>query len=298
MILDNRYIQNKTLSGIKSDLDSIRQIDLQTIEISELENIIGEIILGHSRTPYHLKEIEGLIRARKNIGQRAYKNIKCFSYPKWKLISENKWDFGRCNDKGESMFYSTTETDTAMIEVRPQKNEHLTLIEYVPKRSDLEIRVQVIGVRHLKELSRYDTIFKNHQKEYDKLNSDIKDKNDLINDFLDENFMQSVNRNESWKYKLSIAITKILLKDPSFDGLLYPSIAINNKGANILLKPEFSDSNFTIRRLGVYEAKNVTANSIEIEKKLVPNVRRTNLNSMVKWRHPTSEEREQFEIQF
>lgn len=298
MIIDSKYIQSRTLQEIKSDLDYVRKIDLKTVEISHLENVIGEIILGHTRTPYKLKVVEGLIRARKNIGQKAYKNIKCFSYPKWKLIPESKWDYGRCNDKGESMFYSATETDTAMIEVRPKENEHLTLIEYVPKNPNLEISVQVIGVRHLKLLSRYDKIFKDHQQEYASLDADTKDKNDLLNDFLDEHFMQSVNRNESWKYKISIAITKILLKDASFDGLLYPSIAVNNKGANILLKPEYSDANFTIQRLGIYEAKNVTANSIEIEKKLIPNVKRTILNSVVKWRHPTNKEQEKFEIQF
>ena len=77
MILDNRYIQNKTQSEIESDLNSIRKIDLKTINISELEKVLGEIILGHTRTPYVLKKIEGLIRARSHRNKKTYKNFCC-----------------------------------------------------------------------------------------------------------------------------------------------------------------------------------------------------------------------------
>lgn len=296
MILDSRYIHNKTLSEIKEVLNTILQMPLEITEITEIEDLLGKIILGHERTIYTLNVPE-LIRVRKNIRKKKFKHITCLSYPKWDLIPKKKWDFARGNDKGQSMFYAATETATAIIEVRPKLNEHITVIVNSRNNQSLKTNLQVIGINKLINIdSRYEIIFKEHVSRYKNLSADLKEKNDLINDFLDEQFMLPVGEDETWKYKISIAITNILLNHESVNGLLYPSIAMKHKGANILLKPEFVDLNFHLTTCVIFDITNENATIVEVEKLYRPLNNPYNLNGYLKWRVPKHGEKEKYEI--
>ena len=108
--------------------------------------------------------------------------------------------------------------------------------------------------------------------------------------------MQVVNHNESWKYKISIAITNILLQHNDINGLLYPSIAANRRGANILLKPDYADTHFGITGRDIMEIMDSNSKSIFVEKRFAPLNRPHKDRNKIKWRFPADNEKDNYEI--
>jgi hypothetical protein len=65
------------------------------------------------------------------------------------------------------------------------------------------------------------------------------DANKAIRTFLAEIFSIDVKEWRTEWYKLTIAITEILIGDGTFGGLMYPTIAMSARADNLALRPEF-----------------------------------------------------------
>jgi len=78
---------------------------------------------------------------------------------------------------------------------------------------------------------------------------ELKEANRLIRNFIDEEFTKNVNEGEEYLYKITIALAEKHFSDDIFNGLLYPSIAIEGRSDNLALKPHYVDKNLMIERV-------------------------------------------------
>lgn len=292
-----KYLESKTLDEINKEINRFKSLDIIGLSIDEIKTEIHNVILGHLRITYLINPL-GLVRGRKNINRKLFFNKKDLWYPNWDEIPKELHCLNRCNDAGEKMLYTATETDTTICELQLNKGDIFTIAHFYPKREKLDAKVQVIGIKELsRSQTKYEKLFNEH---YLKLKKDAPaeyEKNILVDNFLSEHFQIKVCSNETWKYKITIAISQILLSNTNTVGLIYPSISTNAKGANIILKPDFVDSNLIIGQAGVFE---VVDQSIErgISVKLILVPRENNMKELlyISWRCPKDEEDENFSI--
>lgn len=220
--------------------------------IKKLQNIIGNKMHQAKYGSFFCSNqtFNGLYRARAHnhiLGSIREGKLQEFTNEKeyWNPSKENiKWR-GRCNDIKESMFYCSNEFEVAVSEVRPTMGDYVTVsvfknIDFGDTKGKLyRFRMKPIGIDYLSKIKGFkscidDSSGKKRSKEFLKMDT-----------FLDELFHEKVEEKENYKYKLSIAVTNIMLtntinqhgEEHSIHGLMYSSVARNFKGVNILLKP-------------------------------------------------------------
>jgi RES domain len=158
-----------------------------------------------------------------------------------------KAKMGRCNNENESLFYCSSDFITALLEIKPVIGDFITVTKFknLYTKNKPEFRINPIGKTYLLKLPELELPFENYildQSQYE------------IEDFLDKLFHQNVGDNESYKYKLSIAIAHIFLTNGTnkeraiieTDGLIYPSIIRNQKSYCFVLKSYIAHCYFTI----------------------------------------------------
>jgi hypothetical protein len=280
-----KYLQRKKLDEISKEINRFKSLDLGRLSIDAIKIEILNIILGHLRITY-LVNPQGLVRGRKNINRRLFFNKKDLWYPNWDDIPKELHCLNRCNDAGDKMLYTATETDTTICELQLNKGDIFTLAHFYPKKEKLNAKVQVIGIKDLsKSQSKYEKLFNEHYLKLKKDAPEEYEKNILVDDFLSEHFQIKVGSTETWKYKITIAISQILLTNPDTVGLIYPSISTNAKGANIILKADFVDRNLIIGQAGVFEVVDQSIEKgISVKQILVP--RENNVKELlyISWR--------------
>ena len=301
---NSKYIENKSVEEIQNEIDCYRNLDLQALSIKEIEEKIGNIILGHIKIIYNIKPA-GLVRGRKNLNSESFLHKKKLIYPNWDEIPLKDHKYGRCGDKGEIIMYASTETDTAICELALEESGYFTLADFKSNKTNLEIKAQVIGIKEISESREdYRKLFNSY---YDKLKVESPqeyEKNILIDNFLSTQFQQIVPENENWKYKITIAISHILFSGEDFDALVFPSIASCSKGVNFALKKDFVDDNLKFIRAGFYEViqtsneNNPTVRLIQIPKPIDPEKYKKDGITDIKWTSPPKGFYEEFTVPF
>ncbi|MEO7978378.1 hypothetical protein [Flavobacterium sp.] len=163
---------------------------------------------------------------------------------------------GRCNDIHESLLYCSTEIFTAIIEVRPEKGEFVTIALFKPLEPEKYkgARVKFVGLKSLSKIPQLEHI----------LGDDIeKDLEELeLDEILDDLFHKKITPETEDLYRLSIAVTKSMmttLYEPDegvyyeIHGMLYPSIECNRESFNIIYKPEHAKLHFGISQLRTFK---------------------------------------------
>jgi len=295
--LESKYLESKSFEEIENKINEFRSLNLKDLSIEQIKSKIHNIILGHLRKTYKVNP-EGLTRGRKNINNQIFSSKDDLWYPNWDIIPKKDQKLNRCNDLGEKMFYVSTETDTVICELQLEKGDIFTIADFFPKTSNLNAIVQAIGINELsKSQEKCKKLFQDY---YSKLKIDAPneyDKNILIDNFLSEQFQIIVNQHEDWKYKLTIAISQILLSNPDTDGLLYPSISSNTKGANLILKPKIVDEKLIIGRAGMFQVVDKTKEEgITVRLILVPSENTSKEFDKIIWRTPKDEEFQNFSV--
>jgi hypothetical protein len=292
---DNPYFENISEEEIVQRLTSFEDLEIETMSIEEIQETIGDIILGYNRTIYRISPT-GLTRARIN-NNTPFVNTNELWMPDYSTIEEALWKYGRCNDKGENIFYASSETDTVICEIRPENNSYITIVDCIPTHGELNALVHVVGVNDLSSARNdFRPIFENHYNRMREENGDFYRKNLLIDNFITKQFTQIVSETESWRYKTCIAITRILLSTPDVVGIIYPSIAANSKGANFVFKPDFANANLQIIRAGMFEVVHVNESSITVRLIMSPQSLCTSGLGEIRWKTPERSEMTEFTI--
>lgn len=248
------------------------------LSINEIQVLVGSILRDINYDSIFCKNqtFTGLYRARQHKqidGQNEdyiFTNEKEFWNPSKEFIKK----LGRCNDIGESMFYSSNHFETSILEVRPVKDEFITVAHFLPIVRDKKVpsfRIKPNCIQHLKKIKDFKSCI-------EEFNISKRGKNFLeVDNLLDELFTDIVDSENEYKYKVSIAITRCMLTkivndfgdEFSMNGMIYPSIVNKMNSINILLKPIYAINFFHIASLQTLKVLKVTNNEVIV--KLVRN---------------------------
>ncbi|OFY17735.1 MAG: hypothetical protein A2W98_08515 [Bacteroidetes bacterium GWF2_33_38] len=226
-------MEKNTVNNINQIIKELGSIDLAKIEIKELEKMISFLMNGYNtrlmKVPAKL-----VYRARKKETKR-FENIEKLIYPKPEFIKT----YGRVNYPFNSVFYGSANESTAIIENQPKEGDEFTVLLSGLNKDYLTM--MELGMRH--------TAWKSKGKISDDIairrklgNEQNILKNQLIDDFLIDQFTQPVKQGEEDKYKLTAVIGSNFLKGEKIEGLVFPSIAADKNTSNIVIKPEVYDN--------------------------------------------------------
>ena len=214
---------------------TLLQLNLKEESVVSIENLLSENIIGHMR-PTISTSFEGLFRARKitKVKSSDLHQITSIWYPNWQLIPVEDHVYNRCSDKGKNFFYSSNYLEAVIKELNPENGDRVLIGLFHPKFPGTKVRSQYAGIESLKsnpnyrsELATYKYASENDRK---------------IEEVLSSKFQDRVSWAESFKYKLSIAFSNILLKNEDIECIIYPSVASNLKFVNYGIKPSFVDN--------------------------------------------------------
>lgn len=181
---------------------------------------------------------------------------------------------GRCNDVGESLLYCSTSWETAILECKPKVGKYISVISFRLKDKEkfpfVEIgsRINPIGVQYLSQIKSLienemfaDYDFENRNDEYKKM--DV---------FLDDLFHLKINHKNKFLYKLSIAVTKCMMKNiqmgytlKQMHGMIYSSIERDMKNYNILFRPNHARMMFSLYEVQTFEILEVNDSFIKLK---------------------------------
>jgi hypothetical protein len=238
-----------TINPMTHQIDKkLQELDLKTESIEKIEKILSESILGHTR-PTISTTFEGIFRARKitNANDSEIDYIKSIWHPNWKEISESEYRYNRCSDKGENFFYCSNSLETTIKELEPENGDDILIGIFYPKFATTKVRCQFAGIEELRNNIHYKTVLKNYN---------YYSKNDKkIEELISSKFKERVSKDESFKYKLTIAFSNILLKNKDIECLIYPSIATKFEFVNFGLKPVFVDEHLYCAEIFQYSVE-------------------------------------------
>lgn len=217
----------------------------RVFSVSTLKKVVGKVMLevDYSSGFFRDLKFQGFYRGRSHNHLRG--NIREDKLSEF--INENEFinpppefvNIGRCNKKGESMFYCTIDLITAIVESRPKVNEYVTVASFegLHEGRQFEHRISPVGYRYLKD----NTVL---SKMMGTLNPKNRTQFTKVDDFLDRLFHMKI-KNNAYYYKLSNAVAKCMLTDIENDigtrmsqhGLVYSSVLRNHASYNIVLKP-------------------------------------------------------------
>ena len=258
----------KTIS-FQEILDSAKNLS-----IDEIQKLVGNILGDVDYASIHCanQTFSGLYRARQHNQINGQSDDYIFTNEKeyWNPPKEYINQLGRCNDIGESMFYSSNHFETAILEVRPVQGKFITVALFLPnKNGDLlpSFRIQPNCIQHLKKIKG----FKSCITDFDLTKRDKKFLK--VDNLLDDLFTEIVDNNESYKYKISNAITRCMLTNILNDagnqlamhGMIYPSIVNNMNSVNVLLKPIYAINNYHIASIQTFKILDVTNKKVRIK---------------------------------
>lgn len=248
------------------------------LSIDELKKIVSNVLsdVNYGSIYCTNQTFSGLYRARQHNQINGQSDDYIFTNEKeyWNPPVESITKMGRCNDVGESMFYSSNHFETSILEVRPIQGQFITVARFLPNLKENSLpsfRIKPNCIQHLKKIKGFTSCITG----FDLSNRDTKFVE--VDNLLDTLFTEIVNDDEIYKYKISNAITRCMLANTiddagnqfSMNGMIYPSIVNNMNSINVLLKPIFATNYFHIKSLQTFKVLEVASNNLII--KLVRN---------------------------
>jgi len=113
----------------------------------------------------------------------------------WNPPIENA-KMGRCNNESESMFYCSSDFITAVLEIKPEVGDFITVANFrnlftenIPR-----FRINAIGKTYLSKISNLQNLFEDYELNEDQIE---------IEDFLDKLFHQNVDDTEMYNISIS-----------------------------------------------------------------------------------------------
>jgi len=199
-----------SLAEINDQIKELETLDRQSITIDELKLKISRLMKGHT---VRLREIvaKKIFRARKTPQNIVFNRVNELWYPPTNLITK----YGRCNNINSTIFYCSDSEPTAILELRPEIGFYLTILKCHLKDSNSIPHVQELGLPEF--TAKFNpqlggTVLENTAlgKAYWQ-NQDDEVKNLAIRSFLVKEFIQNVLPGNEDQYKISVAISEILM---------------------------------------------------------------------------------------
>lgn len=249
------------------------------LEIDEIYSSLKEILLSSNGLKTKCAKhflAEGLYRARLHSIVDGY--YACGKYNKFNFENEF-WEapaglpnLGRCNVKGESLFYCSPNYETAIVETRPFLNSYVSIASFYPKSGFLLKNnisgniVGFVGKQYLSRIKNIKNLFEAPSTPW------IMEPYDDLDIFIDRLFHEKVKYGDEWKYKISNAITKIFMSDIyenkntiKIHGLVYPSIVQNLNSYNFVFIPKYAKEQYYLKDIFTYKVQEETDDSYTLK---------------------------------
>lgn len=248
------HTEISTLSNKINDVrDFLYSLEEENYDLNTIKSRFYEIF---SFAKYYRKEYrthsfckEGLYRARKHEnGEDLFFWTKDFWYRDWVKEPPVNWRYDRCNMPGESVWYFSNRMKACIAEVRPIKDDIITVAnikQFTNKQFD---RFLHLGSAFLRQGDiGLDLIYSEEERYKGISDSEVK-KIECVDKLFDQIFLMNVPENRKIKYMQSIALVEMFKKSGSgdkTDGIVYPSIALGMDAINVaLLNPKLDEFNF------------------------------------------------------
>ncbi|MDB5157145.1 MAG: hypothetical protein JWR50_1852 [Mucilaginibacter sp.] len=219
-------IQKKDLIYLNGVKDKIEALDLRKVNIDDIIPYIRLLIKGQPMMASKVFNPTYVYRCI--VYKEKPTQFSQIIYPPKHLTRKN-----RANRDGNSMFYGSLNKVVGMIEVGAKIGDFVALGKWNMVKT---ITVTNAGYHKGNLAERKNVpgwaVFKNQE-----FNSE---KKDFVWEYIGEKFSQKIEDSFE-KLNLTNAIAEYLLDD-RFEGLFYPSVAINYLNDNIVLKPSVIDS--------------------------------------------------------
>lgn len=257
---------------INEKINKLRLLDLENVEYDFIVEKVSElVILASQAKALHeattvactLKKGERLFRAHfkhnkddKLTREKTPTYVSSILAPQKKLVK----GFQRCNPPQSPMFYASTCIERSLRECRANTGDFLFLSEW-EVIEDLNITSVTTNIP--------DKLLHSHS---------------ILFNFFADKFIQRIHHTFSYEYKLTAAITQVLLgvkkKNSSLAGISYPSVVSKKRGENFALLPEFQSKLKLVKTQKVEIAKTTPLEYVWVEIESTTNF----YNNRINWR--------------
>lgn len=241
----------------KAEIDNsilqLDKIDLTVITIEEIKEILKNLFIGYTQNtpliPAGLNLFRGIAYENKPT------NISFLSYPPINFAKVN-----RASRQNQQFFYSAISRNVPLFELGLEEDNTFVLARWQTKK---ELLVNNIGYTE----ETFKILNSNRERpKWDNTGERLASKsklNDYVQNYLAKTFSQKVPKDNLNIYKHTIAIAEKLysedeISNVKFDGILYPTIAMNANSDNIVIRKSFvDDGNLTFMEAEWIKVKKV-----------------------------------------
>lgn len=207
---------------------TIRSLDLRSLSIDEIKLHVWDLLDNFViRTPDTVVG-QNVHRARIFPTKTPPELLADIGLPPVCVITKDQ----RCNRAGQRMFYCTTGRAAALWENHAKPGDYFAVSKW---RFIKPCRLNMVGYSE----EAFWRLGASRAMPTDVTFPGETQANKEVRAFLADIFSVDVKEWRSEWYKLTTAITEILVAEGTFGGLLYPTIAMSARADNLALKPEF-----------------------------------------------------------
>lgn len=264
------FMNNIDFTKTFENLEKIQRIDLNSINAySEIKLLLSEMFI-----PFYivkLKKGETIYRARKNQENKTFKIKEDVSY---RRDTENITEFGRANEIGQSIFYASHFTETALFETSSffkenkfDKEEELLTVSKWRVNEDIKL----LAIINDYEITKFNNELSKLYFQYLSLQDKYKNENEKIIKFFSDQFAKNV-KNNSNLYKVSCAYMNYIIENniENPDGIIYPSVEYEFKDVNLALLLTVVDESLILESVGEFK--------INIKKRVIKQIGLADIN--------------------
>jgi hypothetical protein len=226
---------------IQDRIAFIKQADLNRVEIEELKAALDEMLRAYGSYSKSIRQGEPIFRAMRHCpNEGLFENVSRI-YPDPARITR----LGRANREHQAIYYLCGEPVISFHEIKVKQDDVVTILKCGP-RNGQSPRVVPIGIDQMLEklgVKAGGDFPDNSVRIQDLLkhNPDALKKYCIIDEFITTEFLKDIAEGQEHQYKTTVAIAEFLFsfstEDAPIDGLAYPSIAGEQKHANLALSP-------------------------------------------------------------
>lgn len=245
-----KAIQLRSYREIRKSIYRHRNVELKKISMDELYDLTGKLLSGVVLPRISINQNGegpsptgfGIFRVRSTEENKLFVSESDF----WEKPANLNTEPGRCHGLCQSVLYCSNHFATALIECNALAGTYWTITEYKVKEG-MDIPFIALGIKNRGIINQVpfpiaDFYSGIHQKEIQK--------NNLIDKYLHNVFIEKVVGNKD-HYKKTISIARFYFEQ-SYKGIpisiIYPSVASNEQGINLALKPDCAREHLEIVR--------------------------------------------------
>jgi len=243
------YLRSRTREDIEREILKFREEIVGGNDNNKLLEKIGIVCKWipfiTADTPPGMKIYRAKKNCRDNNGtSELFNKVEEVWYP-----PKNRTKLGRCNHKNKPVLYVAGKWEGAILEIRPQKGDWITVGEYRLKKKARVLPIRIFANR----IESWEELRRARKKTFQKMARSSVAKTRMVEKFLSELFVQIQKRNDIRQKTATATISEFYLRAEFVDGILYPSISRSLTDWNIAFKTQFADQNVLANRFVVFE---------------------------------------------